>query len=192
METGRSGQPGSWVASGLILIAFAIGGVAPILHQWWLFWAALGTFGAGGRGPRPVSPGVTRAPARLRLENERVAGVTGWSTTTTPGYTDAGRRHDASRPSRGTRRVSRGQARGLDSHFAAVQTYLHSVSNERGAKRRGPVVLVAGSPPEAICTDLVQCAPCRPRGSRRCVGRRSGRKPRCGLDVYGGSSAQLR
>lgn len=48
MATGRSGRPGSWAASGLILVAFALGGVALILHQWWLFWTAMGIAVAGG------------------------------------------------------------------------------------------------------------------------------------------------
>lgn len=31
-----------------MIFAFALGGVALILHQWWLFWTALGVFAVGG------------------------------------------------------------------------------------------------------------------------------------------------
>jgi hypothetical protein len=31
-----------------MILAFVLGGVALILHQWWLFWTALGVFAAGG------------------------------------------------------------------------------------------------------------------------------------------------
>lgn len=48
MATGRKARPTSWVAAGLILGGFALGGAALITHQWWLFWTALGVVVVGG------------------------------------------------------------------------------------------------------------------------------------------------
>lgn len=47
MATGRKARPGSWVAAGVILGGFAVGGVALITYQWWLFWTALGVVVVG-------------------------------------------------------------------------------------------------------------------------------------------------
>lgn len=48
MAEERSSRPSSWIAAGVILAGFALGGAALIIHQWWLFWAALGVVVVGG------------------------------------------------------------------------------------------------------------------------------------------------
>lgn len=48
METGRKARPRSWVAAGVILAGFVLGGVSLTIHQWWLFWTALGVTVVGG------------------------------------------------------------------------------------------------------------------------------------------------
>ncbi|MGP7999473.1 MAG: hypothetical protein ACLPKI_19470 [Streptosporangiaceae bacterium] len=43
------GRPVSWVAVGLIMVGFLIGGLALVFHTiWWLFWCALGLVVIGG------------------------------------------------------------------------------------------------------------------------------------------------
>lgn len=43
------GRPVSWVAVGLILLGFAIGGLALVFGPtWWLFWVSLGIAALGG------------------------------------------------------------------------------------------------------------------------------------------------
>ncbi|MGH3097843.1 MAG: HGxxPAAW family protein [Streptosporangiales bacterium] len=42
------GRPSSWVAVGIILAGFVLGGVALIVSQWWMFWVGVGIAVVGG------------------------------------------------------------------------------------------------------------------------------------------------
>lgn len=42
------GRPSSWVSVGIMLAAFAVGGVALTLGAWWLFWTAAAFVVLGG------------------------------------------------------------------------------------------------------------------------------------------------
>jgi len=48
-ETGHGGRPKSWVAVGIMILGFLIGGIAlPIGPAWWLFWAGAAVVVLGG------------------------------------------------------------------------------------------------------------------------------------------------
>jgi hypothetical protein len=36
------GKRSSWVLVGMVVLAFAVGGIAMALHAWWLFWVCVG------------------------------------------------------------------------------------------------------------------------------------------------------
>jgi hypothetical protein len=36
------GKPSSWVLVSIVMLAFAVGGLALITHAWWLFWTCAG------------------------------------------------------------------------------------------------------------------------------------------------------
>src|SRR5690606_6993759 len=44
----RRGRPVSWVAVGIIIAGFTLGGFALVFGQWWLFWTAVGVVVVGG------------------------------------------------------------------------------------------------------------------------------------------------
>jgi hypothetical protein len=48
-QTGHAGSPKSWVAVGIMLLGFLLGGIALVIGPaWWLFWLGAAVVVAGG------------------------------------------------------------------------------------------------------------------------------------------------
>jgi hypothetical protein len=46
-QDGHGATVGAWVISAVIVLAFVLGGVALIIHTWWLFWVSVAIFVIG-------------------------------------------------------------------------------------------------------------------------------------------------
>lgn len=44
---GHGASVGAWVATFIMIAAFIVGGIAIVIHTWWLFWVAVGAFVVG-------------------------------------------------------------------------------------------------------------------------------------------------
>ncbi len=54
-DGGHGATVGAWVITAVIVLAFVLGGVALILHTWWLFWTGVGVFVVGVIAARAIN-----------------------------------------------------------------------------------------------------------------------------------------